>query len=168
MALTLSNQRVTSKKVLPCQTIHPEVQNNTLQSVDLICPRSSSFKSLFQRNITYTNYFNQTQHVNSSCAFCDHNSATGTSGKPLMITMCSPHFYPEENKTNFYAYKNLTECQNTNTAGCPPDTIPPIQTGLHCGSKFTASKYGEQVNISNYIPCSNRKADTNLVMLTKS
>jgi hypothetical protein len=159
MELTLSNHRITSQKVLFCQNIHPETQNNTLKSVDLICPRSSSFESLFERNSTYYN-------IHSFCVLCHHNSAIGTSGKPLIITMCSPHYYPEENKIFSNAYKNLRYCQNTETTRCPPDTIPPIQKGLHCGSKFTASKYGDQVNISNYIPCDNGKSDPNLVKLT--
>jgi hypothetical protein len=161
MALTLSNQRVTSKKVLPCQSINPVVQNNTLQSVDLICPLSSSFESLFERQITYYN-------INSFCVLCNYNSATGTSGKPLMITMCSPHFHLEEKKIFLFIYKNLTECQNTNTTICPLDTIPPIQKGLHCGSKFTASRDSDQVNISNYIHCTNGKTEKNLVIIIKS
>jgi hypothetical protein len=168
MALTLNGQRITSKKALTSQTIYHETQNNTIKSVELICPRSSSFKSLYKRNIIYIDEFNNTHQVKSLCAFCDHNSATGTSGKPLRITMCSPRFYPEENKIYYNAYKNLTECQDTNTTRCPSDTIPPIQKGLHCGSKFTGIRNGELVNISNYIPCTNGKTDTNLVKLTKS
>jgi hypothetical protein len=161
MALALSSQRITSKRFLPCQNIHPEAQNNTLISVDLICPRSSSLESLVKRKM------NQNPGLISFCLLCNHNSKIKISGKPPMITMCSPHFYLGENTYHSFTYSNLTECQNTHTQRCDIETIPPIHRGVHCGSRFTVLRYGEKVKITNHIPCNTGRTDTKMVILTK-
>ncbi len=166
MALTISNHIITSKKVLPCQTIHPEAQNDTLNSVDLICPRTSSFKSLFEKGIFHYYQGKKWTYVNSFCVLCDINITDNFYGK--QITICSPHFYPKENIFYQFEYKILSECQDKDTSKCAPHTILPIQKGLDCGSKFTASRNGDQVNISNYIPCTYGKTDTKPVMVPKS
>jgi hypothetical protein len=157
LTLTMQNRTVTSKKVLPFQNLYPEAQNNTIKSVDFICPRSSSFKFLFERKINLTRTFS------ILCVLCNQNSEDNLSQEQMLITMCSQHFYTKENETHWFENKILSECQDKDKSKCAPDTIPPILKGLHCGSKFTALKYGHQVNISNYIPCTNGKTDTTLV-----
>jgi hypothetical protein len=157
MALTMSNHRITSKKVLRCQNIQPVTQNNTLESVDLICPTSSSFKSLVERKILLHQNNNWTNII-SYCIACNHNAENDLS-RNQMITMCSPHFYPKGKNIYQVENKEISECQDTDTSKCAPDTIPPIQKGLHCGSKFTASRYQNSINISKYIPCDHGRND---------
>ncbi len=152
MSLRVSNNTITSETFLPCPNIHHEIQDNS-QSIELVCPRSFSFKTLFQRNVSNNYQSQRLTNTRSVCLTCDHNSAIGINGKKLKITMCSPHFKPDENKINQVTTKNLLECQQQDTSKCAPDTILPIQRGLHCGSKFTGSSYKNSVNISNYIPC---------------
>ncbi len=163
MSLTVSNEIITSETFLPCENNNHEIQDNS-QSIELVCPKSSSFKTLFERNAAYFNQNQQQINARSFCLTCDHNSATGIHGKELKITMCSPHFYPDENKIYQVTTKNLPECHQQDTSICEPDTIPQIQKGLHCGSKFTWSRSQNSVNISNYILCNNAKTNTQVML----
>jgi hypothetical protein len=161
MSLTMSNYIINSETLLPCQNDHHDIQDNS-QSIELVCSKSYSFKTLLERDSACQNQ--QPTNTRSFCLTCDHNSVNVMYGEKLKITMCSSHFYPDDKIFCRVTDKNLLECQQQDQSQCEPNTISPIQKGLHCGLKLTGSRYHNSVIISNYIPCDSEKTNTQVML----